>query len=191
MIGLVLMGGENSRMDGAKKALLKYNGRFFYEHIACAMRGAGVEKLYASVEKNWEMELGMSQIVDRYDKIGPLGGIVTALETLEGAEDSLLVCPCDLPFMSPVLLGKLLEVYEESRLPAVVMQKDRVNPLIAVYTMDCLPVLKNQIAQNNFRAAYWTTQIPHREVVFETLGLDEEVLANINTKEAYQGVYNG
>lgn len=176
-------------MGGDKKALLQYDGRYFYEHIVRAMRDAGVENIFASVEKEWEVELGVPQIVDRYNKIGPLGGIVTALETVENATLGMLVVPCDLPFMSPVLLKKLLEVHEETLLPVVTMQGDRVNPLVAVYTGDCLPVLKKQIAQNNFRATYWTTQLPHREVVFEMLGLDTEVLANINTKAMYEGVF--
>lgn len=175
-------------MGGTKKALLHYEGRCFYEQIAYAMREAGVEKLFASVEKSWETELGMPQIVDRYQRIGPLGGIVTAMETLKEAQQGILVVPCDLPFISPVLLKRLIEAHAETSLPVVVVQEGRVNPLVAVYTRDCLPVLHQQIEAKNYRATFWTRQVIHKEIVFETLGLEQRVLVNVNTKEAYRQI---
>lgn len=196
LVGLVLMGGLNSRMGGEKKALLVYKNKYFYEHVANAMKEAGVERVFASVEKLWDMELGMMQIVDKYDKIGPLGGVTTMLEMLQDAapdekqvrnafEDvqGILVLPCDLPRISANLLKRLLTKFEETKLPVVLMSEGWPNPLVAIYTKDCLPVLKEQIAEGNYRATHWIKLVEHAEV-----GLCEEdkyMIANINSKEDY------
>ena len=182
VIGLLLMGGQNLRMGGEKKALLTYQNKCFYENVAEAMKEAGVEQVYASVETTWDMELGMEQVVDAYDKIGPLGGIVTMLERLPEAK-GMLVLPCDLPRISAELLKCLLVKYEETALPVVLMCEGWPNPLVAIYTKDCLPILKNQIAEGNYRATHWIKLVEHAEVVLDDA--DKYMISNINSKEDY------
>lgn len=190
VIGLILMGGLNSRMGGAKKALLTYHGKAFYEYVAEAMRMAGVEEVYASVEKLWQAELGLSQVVDGYDRIGPLGGIVSMLEAVwERAEkdmpsaEGVLVCPCDLPFMKAEVLEKLLETFAETKKPVVLTCDGRANPLVAIYTKDCLPVLKAQLTTENYKAGLWMEQVAHVKVPLAKS--EERALSNINSKEEY------
>ena len=186
VIGLILMGGLNSRMGGEKKALLQYKGRCFYEHVRQAMKDAGVEELYASVEKPWDMELGMKQIVDRYEQIGPLGGIVTAISEAPGNAAGILVLPCDLPLISPALLSEMIARFQEVQKPVVLMSEGRPNPLVAIYTIDCLPVLKAQIAEGNYRATYWTHQVPHENVVLDPAL--KHIVSNINSMEDYSAL---
>ena len=201
-VGLILMGGQNTRMGGVKKALLSYNGKSFYEHIRQAMMEAGLEHILASVEAHWQ-ELSVPQLIDQYKQIGPLGGIVTALETILGQTnaDSILVVPCDVPRVSAPVLQELLRRFRESRLPVVLFADGRPNPLIAVYTKDCLPVLKQQIAQGNYRATHWINYVTH--VRLELTGAEDgeyylftdadgkmqqlpvNTIANINSKEDY------
>lgn len=186
-IGLILMGGLNTRMGGEKKALLQYKGKCFYEYVAKAVRDAGIQQVYASVEKQWQIDLGMEQIVDKYEKIGPLGGIVTALNQLDDVQ-GVLVLPCDLPQISSGLIKMLMERFEETGLPVVLMSEGRLNPLVAIYTKACLPVLEEQIAEGNFRAMYWTRLVEHAEVVLNAE--DEYMISNINSKEDYEALTN-
>lgn len=186
---LILMGGLNRRMGGRKKALLLYRDRHFYEYVCQALLKAGVTHIYASVEAKWDFPLQLPQIVDRYSEIGPLGGIVTALEMLkeEKGKDTpgLLVLPCDLPFMDAKLVEALLSAFTNTGCPVVLEAKGRLNPLIAIYTRDCLPVLQKQIAEKDFKAVRWTEQVAHSRLLFEELGLEEKVLANINDLNDY------
>lgn len=193
VIGLILMGGLNSRMGGAKKALLTYQGKAFYEYVEEAMREAGVAKVYASVEKLWQAELGLPQVVDRYDRIGPLGGIVSMLETVWErtehdipAAEGVLVCPCDLPFMKAEVVGKLLEAFEETQKPVVLTCDGRANPLVAIYTRECLPVLKAQLATENYKAGLWLEQVSHVKVPLAKG--KERAMSNINSKEEYMAL---
>ncbi len=210
-IGLILMGGQNSRMGGAKKALLSYRGKYFYEHIRQAMADAGIGKIFVSVEQSWEPDLGIPQIVDEYEQIGPLGGIVTALERmaepgLGEMPEGIFVMPCDVPRISAVLLQEILTRFEKDRQPVVLFAGSRPNPLIAVYTKACLPVLKAQIAEGNFRATHWISKVPHGEVELvlaengeyyfftDSAGnvqyLPVNTISNINSKEDYASIQN-
>ena len=186
VVGLILMGGKNSRMNGEKKALLKYKDKYFFECVSEAMQEAGVEKIYASVEKVWEQPMRLVQIVDEYAEIGPLGGIVTALKTFmiqEQTVDAVLVIPCDLPKISPVLLKELIQKYEETGLPTVLMSDGLPNPLVAIYTRECLPVLEGQIKEQNYRAAHWINQVEHTQINLHES--DKYMILNVNSKEEY------
>ena len=119
VVGLILMGGQNSRMNGEKKALLKYQDKYFYQCVSDAMTKAGVQDIYASVEKTWDFLIGFPQVVDSYRQIGPLGGIVTALKKFveeEQMTEGILVVPCDLPRISDELLKKLLNKWISHKL---------------------------------------------------------------------------
>ncbi len=186
IIGLILMGGKNSRMNGEKKALLKYQNKYFYNCVSEAMIKAGVEQIYASVEKIWEHPLEYPQVVDRYVQIGPLGGIVTALEKLvelEQVADGILVVPCDLPRISAELLENLVHKFGETKKPVVLMSEGWPNPLVAVYTIDCLPVLKAQIADGNYRATHWVKLVEHAEIILNDT--EKNMISNINSREDY------
>lgn len=235
IVGLILMGGLNTRMGGSKKALLTYEGKYFYECVADAMRQAGIREIYASVEKVWDMELGIPQITDCYEQIGPLGGITTmaeavwsgkiydlrdgmqAADSTEGVvktyrytgvskeaedvvesyryageskeaevPDGILVCPCDLPFMRAEVFTRLLQVFYEAKCPVVVSSEGRANPLVAIYTSACLPIMQRQIAEGNYRAGGWMKQTDYVEAVLD--GEGQKVLSNINTPEDYRKI---
>lgn len=199
--GMILMGGLNTRMGGQKKALLRYQGKCFYEHVRDAIRSAGVEQIYASVDKTWPALGDMPQIVDNYHAIGPVGGIASALEWMCGympsdvkertapdhsRSDALLVVPCDLPLICPVLLEALIREYHRKQLPVVLTCEGRVNPLVAIYTRECLPVLQAQIKDGNYKASYCLENMECGEIAFEDLGLDEKVIANINSRDVFE-----
>jgi len=79
--GLVLAGGESRRM-GRDKALLLRDGQSQLEYVAALLEGA-VERAFVSVrqEQQEEPERGrFSTIADRYEGIGPVAGILSAMD---------------------------------------------------------------------------------------------------------------
>jgi len=105
--GLVLAGGESRRM-GSDKALLKRDGH--------TQLGRSVELLERHVERAFvsaraeqagEPERSrFPQIVDRYSGIGPVAGILSALQ--ENRNVSWLVLACDLPNVDDATIDFLL-----------------------------------------------------------------------------------
>ncbi len=66
------------------------------------------------------------------------------------------------------------------------MSEGRPNPLVAIYAIDCLPVLKAQIAEGNYRATYWIHQMPHEKVVLDPAL--KHIVSNINSMEDYSAL---
>jgi len=106
--GLLLAGGESRRM-GRDKALLLRNGQSQLEYVAALLAGI-VDRVFVSVrqEQQGEPERDrFSTIADRYDGIGPVAGILSAMD--EYPDVDWLVVACDLPNIDAATLEYLLE----------------------------------------------------------------------------------
>ena len=110
LFGLVLAGGQSRRM-GKDKALLTRNGDG-QSQLAYAMEllGAVTERQFVSTRADQQDDAERSryeQIVDRYDDLGPVAGILSALEA--EADTDWLVLACDLPNIDTATLEYLVE----------------------------------------------------------------------------------
>lgn len=108
LYGLVLAGGQSRRM-GQDKALLLHDGRSQLDN-AMALLATVTERQFVSTRKDQQQEPErgrFAQIVDRYDDIGPVAGILSALET--HADVDWLVVACDLPNLDAMTLEFLID----------------------------------------------------------------------------------
>lgn len=106
--GLVLAGGESRRM-GQDKALLSRDGKSQLAHIVALLDDV-VDAVFVSTraEQQGDAERGrFRQIIDQFDGIGPVAGILSALE--EHPLVDWLVVACDLPNIDSETLRFLLE----------------------------------------------------------------------------------
>ena len=106
--GLVLAGGESRRM-GSDKALLVRNGRSQLEFVA-ELLDSVADRVFVSVREDQQAEperRRYAQIVDRFESIGPVAGILSAMA--EHPEADWLVVACDLPNVDKRTLEHLLE----------------------------------------------------------------------------------
>lgn len=106
--GLVLAGGESRRM-GRDKALLVRDGHSQLAHIAALLEGI-TERVYVSSRQEQQDDPERSRfenIVDRYEGIGPIAGILSAMDAQPNAD--WLVVACDLPNIDEATLSFLIE----------------------------------------------------------------------------------
>lgn len=106
--GLVLAGGQSRRM-GRDKALLTRDGSTQLRRSVDLLE-RHVERTFVSTRPDQVEEperRRFRQVVDRYDGIGPIAGILTALE--QQPDVSWLVLACDLPNVDDVTIKFLLE----------------------------------------------------------------------------------
>ena len=106
--GLVLAGGESRRM-GRDKALLVREGRSQLAHIAALLEGI-TGRVYVSSRQEQQDDPERSRfenIVDRYEGIGPIAGILSAMDAHPNAD--WLVVACDLPNIDEPTLSFLIE----------------------------------------------------------------------------------
>ena len=105
--GLVLAGGESRRM-GHDKALLVRDGQSQLEYIAGILAGF-VDRVFVSVRGEQQGDAERSRfetIVDRYEGIGPVAGILSAMD--EHPHADWLIVACDLPNIDAGTLDFLL-----------------------------------------------------------------------------------
>jgi len=122
VIGVVLAGGAGSRLNGADKGLLLYQGKRLVEHVVERLHPQ-VDDILICANRNIEQyaSLGFMVIQDKpvrdvnrvkskQERVfqGPMAGISAALKTLNGEQFSkVAVVSCDVPNLPSDLVNKL------------------------------------------------------------------------------------
>jgi len=178
--GLILAGGKSRRM-GQDKALLKNNGQSQLAYVAGVLN-ACVAKVFVSARADQvddEERAQFDQIVDRYDDLGPVAGILSALET--SPEVDWLVIACDLPNITEQTIQYLLQHREgEQAFTAFTSSYDGLpEPLCAVYHSGCEVIVRQFVDDG--------VNCPRKILIrSETRLLDQphpEALDNVNTPD--------
>ena len=132
--GLVLAGGKSRRM-GEDKALLVRDGTSQLEHIAALLQ-ALTDKVFVSTraeQQDERVRRRFEQIVDQFDDIGPIAGILSAMQ--EYPHVDWLVVACDLPNVDDETIRFLLanRSVEQPFTAYRSSHDDLPEPLCAVY----------------------------------------------------------
>ncbi len=147
-LGLVLAGGRSRRM-GRDKALIERDGQSLLERafrlVDAVTDGARVSVRADQVSDPLRRQF--PQVVDRYTDIGPLAGILSALQG-EPAADWLVVA-CDLPNVDRATLEYLLaEAPADAPLTAYRSTVDALpEPLCALYRSGSDALIQTAIAE--------------------------------------------
>ncbi len=120
---------------GRDKALLERNGQTQLGYLMQVLRRS-LQNVFVSTRSDQQDDTERSrypQIIDRYDDMGPLAGILSALEAHPDAD--WLVVACDLPNIEQATIESLLEQHDEQYpFTAYVSSHDGLpEPLCAVY----------------------------------------------------------
>lgn len=108
LLGLILAGGRSRRL-GRDKALLRRDGKSQLQNLADVIAPL-TDAVYVSTRADQRDEPERSrfaQIVDRYTDIGPLAGILSAMD--EHPDADWLVVACDLPNVDDEALRYLVD----------------------------------------------------------------------------------
>jgi len=132
--GLVLAGGESRRM-GRDKALLVRDGLSQLAHITALLERI-TDRVYVSSRQEQQSDPERSRfenIIDRYEGIGPIAGILSAMDAHPHVD--WLVVACDLPNIDERTLAFLIEKAEpEQPFTAFKSSYDGLpEPLCALY----------------------------------------------------------
>lgn len=177
---LILAGGRSRRM-GRDKALIELGGMTLLERTA--RQAAGVfEQVWISGTADLA-RLGFPVIPDREPGLGPIGGIITGLESIE--TPWLFALPCDSPFLSGAFLRGLAALTADCEV-VIPRRNQFYEPLHALYARACLPALRELVAQGERQIIKLYPMVRVKEVGEDLLNQwDPEGLAffNVNTPE--------
>lgn len=189
MGALILMGGQNSRMGGHVKGLLKINEITFLEQIVSVLDDFSTiylsvnKKISAEDIKKYE-EMGLSVIVDIYDDIGPIGGMYSSLKNCK--EDYLFITACDMPFINKDLINEL-KLNMKNNIDIVLFSKHRLlYPLGAMYSKKMIPFMEELINYKEYKLLKLIHNSNFIEIPLEDTELSDDVFKNINTLEEYE-----
>jgi molybdopterin-guanine dinucleotide biosynthesis protein A len=181
--GLVLAGGKSERMK-KDKALLEYHGKPQIQ-VAFELLTQFCPNVYLSIredQKTIKPYSNYSHLIDRseFSGIGPIGGIISALEFRKTA---WIVLACDLPFIKPKTIEYLLSKRNQSKLAtAYKSTHDQLpEPLCAIYEPEALEPLKAFVRISK--------TCPRKFLINHNVELIEQIdtisLDNINEPEEY------
>jgi molybdopterin-guanine dinucleotide biosynthesis protein A len=175
-LAAVLAGGRSTRL-GRPKPAAPLAGRPLIEHPLAALRAAGLETVVVAKRGTELPEVDVPVWREPDDPAHPLLGVTTALAR---AGRPLLVCGCDLPFVSTALATWLAELPE----PLVVPRAGgRLHPLFARYDASLLDPLAEALERRAPLQQAIDALAPRfvDEKELRRFGDPERMLFNVNT----------
>jgi molybdopterin-guanine dinucleotide biosynthesis protein A len=135
---VVLAGGTSGRF-GSDKRFAPIGGTTMLQHVV-ALLSSVFPQVTVVTEPHPSLNITGADIVwDTFPRKGPLAGIHAALS--KTVSQHIMVAACDMPLISMSLVRHIVSLRAEHRAVAP-MVAGRPEPLLAVYSIDCLPELE-------------------------------------------------
>lgn len=158
---LILAGGASSRM-GQNKALVPFLGKPLIERIVAAARQISDDILLVANDAGPYAGLGLPCVADIQPGFGPLMGLYSGLSAVRF--DLALMVACDMPFLSPDLMRRLIELAPGFDV-VIPRSEDGLHPLHALYRRStCAPAIAAAIAAGQRRMIAFHPQVRVRQV---------------------------
>jgi molybdopterin-guanine dinucleotide biosynthesis protein A len=144
---IILAGGKSSRM-GRDKALEKIGGKYLIERVINSLSLLGDDIIVVTALPNQLPSLNIEKVLDTYPRTGAKVGLCTGINA--SLSFYSLVVACDMPFLNIDLLRYLLD--SASGFDAVIPRiGDKIEPLHAVYSKNCIPILDEHISKGKLK----------------------------------------
>jgi molybdopterin-guanine dinucleotide biosynthesis protein A len=119
---------------------------------------------------------------------GPLQGLKAGLEALRGHANAAYLSSCDVPFLQPAFVRRLIDLLGEHHI-CVPHVGEYHHPLAAIYRIDVLDAVSRLLAEDRLRPVFLFESVPTRIVGAEELRQADptfQTLRNLNTPEDYE-----
>jgi molybdopterin-guanine dinucleotide biosynthesis protein A len=161
-------------------------GESILNRLLTSLRPLFEEILLVTRQPHLYADFPVQIVEDIYKDRSSLTGIHAAL--VYASSDYGFVVPCDTPFLNPAVIRLLLGAVE-SRWDAVVpMLGDHYEPLCAIYSKSCLPVIEAMLDRGDYKIINLFDQIQVKFLSADRFKrVDPELLSffNVNTPAAY------
>jgi molybdopterin-guanine dinucleotide biosynthesis protein A len=179
--GVVLAGGQGSRMGGVDKGLQPFRGRPMVAHAIERLRPQ-VDELLVNANRNPEAYAGFGHAVisDEIEGFaGPLAGFERGLAHAKGR--LVVTVPCDSPFLPPDLVARLRAGLETDEADiAVARTGDQAHPVFCLMRREVHASLQRFLSSGQRKIDRWYAELRVAEVAFDD---EADAFLNINTRE--------
>lgn len=190
MTAIILCGGKSNRM-GRPKAFLPYENTTMIEHILNTVRDLFQEVLLVANEPETFESFGVNVVKDILPYRGPLGGILSGL--LVSSYPHTFVVACDMPLVNKRLIREIASRRHGNDV-VVLSHKRGVEPLIGVYSKNCIKQLEETLFSGNLSMQDFLTGLKAQAYFFEQDEQQETTLPpffNVNTPQEYSHLITG
>ncbi len=143
--GIILCGGKSSRM-GKNKALLKINDKYIISYVIELLQPFCSEIILSTNTCDLDF-LSYRTIKDKFENIGPIAGILSAL--LESKNNKNIILSCDTPFINRLLISELLSYLHKYDIVLPELN-GYLQPMTGVFKKDIIPILNTEIQKGNY-----------------------------------------
>lgn len=179
LTGVVLAGGQSSRMGGEDKGLIMLRGKPLWQHVAARL-AMQTNAMLVSANRHLEQYRtgGYPVITDALtDFQGPLAGMLAVMQTSDS--EWYLFCPCDTPFI-PDDLAVRLEAGRNAAPAVWVNDGERDHPAIALVHHSLAAELSAYLEQGERRVMAFLRQTGGHSALFPA---NAAAFANVNTPD--------
>ena len=187
--GIVLCGGQSKRM-GRPKAWLPFAGELMLPRVV-RLLGEVVRPIVVVAAPVQEVPPLPAEVVvvrDEEKDRGPLQGLAAGLAALAGHADAAYLSSCDVPFLQPAFIRRLIELLGEHQI-CVPKVGEFHHPLAAVYRLEVKETVHRLLAEDRLRPFFLFQEVPTRILTADELAdVDPtfQTLRNLNTPEEYE-----
>lgn len=187
--GIVLCGGRSSRM-GRAKAWLPFGEELMLPRVVRLLREAvdPVVVVAAPGQDVPPLPPEVAVVRDEAEGRGPLQGLAAGLAALRGQADAAYLSSCDVPFLRPAFVRRLVELLADHAI-CVPHYGAYHHPLAAVYRLEVADAVTRLLAEGRLRPFFLFEAVPTRVVeAGELADVDPmlDTLWNLNTPEEYE-----
>ncbi len=184
--GVILAGGQGSRMGGIDKGLRDFRARPLVGY-AIERLAPQVDELLINANRNPEAysRFGYPVIADEIEGFaGPLAGFERGLAHAQG--ELVVTVPCDSPFLPPDLVQRLRDALRERNADlAVAKTGDQAHPVFSLMRRSVHASLREFLSSGQRKIDRWYGALSVVEVPFDD---QPEAFLNINTLEELSGL---
>jgi molybdenum cofactor guanylyltransferase len=184
--GVLLAGGQGSRMGGVAKGLQPFRGKPMAAH-AIERLAPQVDELLINANRNADeyARFGHRVIADEIEGFaGPLAGFERGLAHAAG--QFVVTVPCDSPFLPHDLVLRLRAALDSAGAQlAVAKTGDQAHPVFCLMRRDVHASLQAFLSSGQRKIDRWYSQLAVVEVPFDD---EAEAFLNINTREELDGL---
>jgi molybdopterin-guanine dinucleotide biosynthesis protein A len=187
--GIVLCGGQSRRM-GRPKAWLPFAGEIMLPRVVRLLGEAVAPIVVVAAPEQDVPPLpgGIEVVRDEEKGRGPLQGLAAGLAAMRGRVDAAYLSSCDVPFLRPAFVRRLLELLGDHAI-CVPRVGEHHHPLAAVYRVEVADAVARLLAEDRLRPFFLFEAVPTRVVRPEELAEADptfQTLRNLNTLDEYE-----
>ena len=182
--GVILAGGENSRLPGKKKTFHRVGHDMILTRIHTLFSKVFTEVIVVVNDPKdfagWDMMVVTDIIQSRCALAGLHAGLFYA------SNPWVYVTACDVPFINEKVIRYIVEQREPGTEVIIPCTEDGMETLAAAYSRECIPLIENNLRKNIFMIKKFFRKKKVKEITvadLKKLDPDMQFMFNVNTPE--------